>query len=113
MEIRFVDRSNQLTEALRERGERSLFFALSRFGEQVQHVTVYAEDVNGPRGGADKRCRMEAKLRRGGTVEIAQGGTSLGQCLSLAAGRLGGSVRRQLDRRQRFDRRSIRGLEMA
>lgn len=111
MEIRFVDRSQQLTAALRDRGERSLLFALSRFGDQLQHVTVYTDDVNGPRGGVDKRCLMRAKLRRKGTVEVVQAGSNLGHCLSLAASRLGRTVRRQIDARRQIDRRSIRRSE--
>jgi hypothetical protein len=111
MEIRFVDRSKQLTEANRERGERSLLFAVSRYGDEIQQITVYAEDVNGPRGGVDKRCVVRAKLRRGGSVEVRQDGTDFGQCLGLASSRLGRSVRRKLDVRRQFNRETVRRQE--
>lgn len=39
-------------------------FALGRFGHRVVSVTVRLSDVNGPRGGADKRCAVAVRLHR-------------------------------------------------
>ena len=108
MEVRFIDRSQQLTDAHRDSGERSLRFAMSRFGDEVRHITVTTHELNGPKGGIDKRCVIRAKLRRRGTVEVMQDARDFSACLTLAAGRLGRSVRRQLDRRKDFDRRTVR-----
>ncbi len=35
-------------------------FALDRFAERIRNVSLRFEDVNGPRGGVDKRCTVEA-----------------------------------------------------
>jgi len=48
----------QLTPALAEHAERRLQFALKHAADRVQHVTVRLADVNGPRGGVDKRCSV-------------------------------------------------------
>ena len=108
MQIKFVDRSKQLPDAVREHGEHVLRLTLSRFGEEIRQVTVLTEDVNGPRGGLDKRCVIRAKLRQRGTVEVTQAGTEFGPCIGNAARRLGRSVRRQFDLQNRFERQSIR-----
>lgn len=38
--------------------QRRLRFALSRFEVRIRRVRVTVEDVNGPKGGVDKRCTV-------------------------------------------------------
>ena len=40
-----------------------LFFALERFAARLTDIRVRVDDVNGPRGGTDKLCRIHARLR--------------------------------------------------
>ena len=46
-------------------------FALRRLTAMVPHAKVQFSDVNGPRGGVDKRCQVELKTDTAGTVVIA------------------------------------------
>lgn len=46
-------------------------FALRRLSAWVPHAKVQFSDVNGPRGGVDKRCQVELKTDTAGTVVIA------------------------------------------
>ena len=46
-------------------------FALRRLTTVVPHAKVQFSDVNGPRGGVDKRCQVELKTDSLGTVVIA------------------------------------------
>ena len=50
--------------------DRRLKFALGRFGSAIRQVTVRVADINGPRGGADKRCRITVALRGAGSDSI-------------------------------------------
>lgn len=111
MEFRFVDRTKQLTQSGRDQGISKLQFALSRFGDEIQHVTIISEDLNGPRGGTDKRCVLRAKLRRQGAVEVTQVGSEISECVGLGARRLGRSIRRTLDLRKQTPRSSVRRVE--
>jgi ribosome-associated translation inhibitor RaiA len=51
-----------LTEALRNHADRRLRSALTCCGQHIRRVTMRLSDVNGPRGGADKRCRLRVAL---------------------------------------------------
>ena len=68
MIIELRTRGFSLTPALRAYVERRLEFALDRHADRVARVRVVVSDVNGPRGGADKKCRVEMRLRGGASV---------------------------------------------
>ena len=46
-------------------------FALRRLTAMVPRAKVQFSDVNGPRGGVDKRCQVELSTEAAGTVVIA------------------------------------------
>jgi hypothetical protein len=110
MEIRTIDHTNRMNDHLRLSLERNLTFALSRFAEEIEHVTAKTEDINGPRGGVDKRCTLRAKTRRHGVIEVTQDCVSLGSGLARCARRLGQRVSRTIKQRRSFRRDSIRRL---
>lgn len=51
-----------ISVALREHVTRRLHFAVGRFGHRLERIVVRVVDVNGPKGGPDKRCRILARL---------------------------------------------------
>ena len=89
-----------LTGAQAERLDRRLSFALGRFGAEVESVQVSLADLNGPRGGIDKSCRMTARLTSGGRIHVQDVGGSLDALIDRSADRLGHSVSRELGRRR-------------
>ena len=56
---------------LRDLSVERVRFALRRLSTQVPRAKVQFSDVNGPRGGVDKRCQLELKTQAAGTVVIA------------------------------------------
>jgi len=100
-------RSKQLAvdEALRRHIERRLEFSLGRFAHRIMRVTVQLSDVNGPRGGEDKVCRIEVRLRPAGTVYVEDRDADLVVTVDRAADRTGRSVARALQRARELDRR--------
>lgn len=89
---------------------RLLKFSLSRFEGVVTRVKIRFFDVNGPKGGIDKRCRVSAKLRTGEQVVVSGEGVyyieALGNCLE----RLVRSIRRKISKRQSYPIRFKRRL---
>ena len=51
----------QHSPALAEHTTRKIHQHLSRFAHHVRRVDVRVSDVNGPRGGRDKRCLITAR----------------------------------------------------
>ena len=94
--------------AVRARVERRLEFALDRLGGRVSRVQVVLADLNGPRGGIDKRCLMVADVLRGGQLIIEQRADSWPGAVDAAAGRLAEAVRRRLAWQRRGRRRRSR-----
>jgi hypothetical protein len=70
MQIIFVARTTDGNQ-MRERATERMRFALRRLGTWVPHARVQFSDVNGPRGGLDKRCQVELSTEVAGTVVIA------------------------------------------
>jgi len=91
-----------LTDALREHVQRRLHFALSRFEGRVARVIVRLSDLNGPRGGADKNCRLQIRVHGLPDVIIEDVEADLYVAINRAADRAARTVERQL-RRARSD----------
>ena len=92
-----------LSPALRDHAERRLQFALGRYIAAIQRVRLHLVDVNGPRGGTDKRCIVVVGLRRAGEVVLEAVDTDLRVLIDRAADRTGRAVGRRLKREQRAD----------
>jgi ribosome-associated translation inhibitor RaiA len=62
--------------------------ALARFAERMTRVDVYVSDVNGQKGGVDKRCLLEARPR--GLKPVAAESTAAGpeEAVEDAVGKL-------------------------
>jgi ribosome-associated translation inhibitor RaiA len=54
----------------REAAVRRLRFVMRRLAWLVPRARVLLTDVNGPRGGVDKQCRVELKTANAGTVVV-------------------------------------------
>jgi ribosome-associated translation inhibitor RaiA len=100
MRIDISDRHCQVSEVRRAYIARRLQFALSRAEPHIIRVAVFLTDLNGPRGGPDKQCRMVANLRHGRKVVVADIDTDLRVVIDQTASRLGRSVMRELARRR-------------
>ena len=59
MRIEVRGKGVEVTTGLREFVGRRARFSLGRRSDQIERVQVWLEDVNGPKGGDDKRCRVK------------------------------------------------------
>ena len=110
MQVLFKSRHPQATE-LRDLTERRVRFVLRRLSWLVPRAEVQLSDVNGPRGGIDKRCQVELRTDGAGSMVVAcvanDWRTALDHALARAARflmrawRRGSETRRM---RQRFIR---------
>jgi ribosome-associated translation inhibitor RaiA len=91
-------RGFSLTPGLRSYVEQRLEFALDRHRERIARVRVTLGDVNGPKGGEDKSCRVELRLRGGLTVRATVVDADAYAACAAAAQRAGRALARALAR---------------
>lgn len=88
MQVLFKSRHPKATE-MRTLADHRVRFVLRRLGWLVPRVEVNLSDVNGPRGGIDKRCQVELRTDGAGSVVVASVAndwrTALDTALSRAA----------------------------
>ncbi len=65
MNVRIRWKAVTRSRAVEEHLARRLRFAIGRFADRVTAVRAWLEDVNGPRGGVDKRCAIEVDGKLG------------------------------------------------
>jgi CBS domain-containing protein len=79
---------------------RKLGMKLGKFAPAVERVSVRVHDVNGPRGGVDKNCRIKVVLSGLPSVVYQSRNASLNAAIDGALSGIGRSVRRSLQRRR-------------
>jgi len=90
--------------------ERRLRFSLTRRESQIRRISVRIFDVNGPRGGVDKCCRITAHLHPQETVVVEEINADLFAAIDRAAERVARTFTRKLKRKRdlRTSRESVR-----
>ncbi|HQR53449.1 MAG TPA: HPF/RaiA family ribosome-associated protein [Burkholderiales bacterium] len=105
MRIEIQARRFALTEGLRQHVIRRIEYALRSFRIWVDRVEVQVGDVNGPRGGADKFCRVMVRLPQLPALVVRDLGADLYAVISSAAERTGRTLGRRMAHRIRTKRR--------
>ena len=88
-------RGLRLTKTHWREVRRILTSALGRFEHRMRSVRVWLEDVNGPRGGVDNRCRIDIELRPRGIISVSASATDE----LVAAAKAANRARELVDRR--------------
>jgi len=100
MRLEIRRRGVRVTEKLRTYLKKRLRLALGRFARHINKIRVYLRDVNGPRGGLGKKCRMVVELPSRGRVIVVGVDTAVSGAIARTAGRAGFAVRRHVQRRR-------------
>ena len=100
MELSIKTHGLDLSDPLKVYTERRLQLSLSDFVAQLDGVEVRLADINGPRGGLDKRCAIKVILRRFGVVFARAAGHDVYSTVDHAATRIRSAVSRTLGRRR-------------
>jgi putative sigma-54 modulation protein len=79
---------------------RKLARRLGKFADSIERVSLRTEDVNGPRGGIDRVCRVKVVLRGLPSVVIEKRDAALNVAVALALDGVVRAVRKGLQRRR-------------
>jgi ribosomal subunit interface protein len=107
MQIDIQARNFPLTDALRSHVQRRLGFALSSRDDHILRIQVRLSDINGPRGGADKRCHIQVTISQLADVVIEDTELDIYTAIDRAADRASRTLDRRLSR-HRDNQRAIR-----
>lgn len=112
MQIIFESRDsvgNQMRDVSVER----VRFTFRRMSALVARAKVQFSDINGPRGGVDKRCQIELSTAAVGTVVIASLAQDWRTALERSLGRAVRVLKRGSQRKQKPKRGRDSRLELA
>ena len=98
MNIDVHSQNLDLSPELRHHAERSLTTALGRFESRIDRVRVGVTDVNGPKGGIDKVCRIQVKGDRGWEVIVTAEDADAFAVIDRAGARASQAVSRRIER---------------
>jgi len=103
MDVQIKAKGLPAAKTLRSHANHRIQAALGRFGHVVQSVTVRLSDINGPRGGADKLCRIVVQMKSRSFV-MEEIGADMRRVIDRLADRIHYRVSTQLARLVRIDR---------
>ncbi|TDG11829.1 hypothetical protein E2F43_15780 [Seongchinamella unica] len=100
----------EVTAAIEARIQQQVTRALNRFGEDVLAVDIFLSDVNGPRGGDDKKVLMRASLRGLPPISVSTAHRDIYVAIGRNAKRMQRAVRRALRKSKRIEPRRVLGF---
>ena len=101
MQIAIQTNGFEITEGLRVHVERRIRFAFDWADLVVNKVAVRLSDLNGPRGGEDKRCVIQVAVSGAPDVVIEDTQSDLYVAIDRAADRAGRSLARKVERQRK------------
>lgn len=87
-----------LTQAIQQHVLNRLSAAVGHIHDRIANARVRVNDLNGPRGGLDKRCQVHLSLVGRGTIVIEQIDCDLYAAIDKATARLRQTLHRRFDR---------------
>ena len=97
-------RNVSLTEALRSYVVKRINSSLTGNNDYIQRIVVRLSDVNGPKGGIDKRCHIQVVIPHQPDVVIDDVESNLYAAVDIAANRAGRTVSRHVAKYRRHNR---------
>ena len=92
----------ELSANLHEHIERCLDFRLNWARHDISRVVISLSDINGPRGGNDKRCQLRIPMSGMRDVVIDEVADDLQVAIARAVDRAARSLERRLYRQREF-----------
>ena len=84
--------------------QRTYEFAFDRFVHAIREVEVWCADINGPRGGIDKACRVQLRLYPRGMLMARSRGSSFVEAARDACEKVRAMLSKKLSKQRSFRR---------
>ena len=99
-----------LTDALYQYAREHIAAKLARHARSIQAVIIRFDDINGTKGGVDKRCRIEVLIRGRKPIVTQELDQDLRAAMDRAADRSEVAVTRAIERRRTTPRQRGRKI---
>jgi ribosome-associated translation inhibitor RaiA len=113
MRIWIKDKQKQIGSSATEHIMDKVEAAFSKFGQHVVSVDLIIEDVNGPRGGIDKKCQLLVNIRGMKSVVVSTKKASASRAIAKAIAKAKRTTNRKLKRRSMRSARRQPSLALA
>jgi hypothetical protein len=92
----------QQKDEVASRIRKAYDLAFDRFSHAIRNVDIGLTDVNGPRGGVDKVCRVQLRIEPRGAIVVRSSGANCLQAAKGAFEKVKGTLSRALQKRRRL-----------
>ena len=100
----------ELSQAIHTFAHDKVESAFARFGDDVTSVDFFFSDINGPKGGPDKRAVIRVQLRNRRQVTVESLHHDLYIAINKASSKARRVVRRKLSKLRKVQKLSLRDL---
>lgn len=107
MQIEIQARDIRLTRSIHQFIQRRIHFAFARFHQHIQRISVRLSDINGPKGGRDKRCQFLIEIPNKRDIFVKAQAHRVEAAIAKAAARSSLALSRELARNQRLHKRYL------
>jgi putative sigma-54 modulation protein len=101
MELTITDLKMELSTENLSHIQKKILSMFSKFCERVQVIKVTIDDVNGPKGGKDKHCRVVIYSKGMPDIVITDNQTSVMSAVNIALSRARLSFLKKVKRKQK------------
>ena len=108
MKVRIQQGNTEVSPGTMEAALEKVHFALGRLNHRIYTLQIRLEDVNGPKGGRDKRCVLEADLVHRGGLVVEGSDEDILAAVTRAARRLTRRVANEFERSRDLRRLGFR-----
>jgi putative sigma-54 modulation protein len=98
MNIEVKQKHVEIQDSVVDNIHRHIEADLERFDHMIKRVCVQIADINGPRGGEDKLCRIQVYLKHASAVIVEDRGSSVFTVVCRAIDRVNMAVSRSTAR---------------
>jgi ribosome-associated translation inhibitor RaiA len=99
MQITINDKQKNLGPHASTKAKDKISSSFSKFGLNIISVEMTVEDINGPRGGVDKECRVIVKLRKMEDVVATVKEETFSKAIARSINRAERAIARKIQRR--------------
>ncbi|MEM9411966.1 MAG: hypothetical protein AAGA30_12680 [Planctomycetota bacterium] len=99
MNILVNDKQKLLSQSATFRAKSKAAAVFAKYDDMVQSVVISIKDINGPKGGIDKECKILVNLKKLNDISVSIKTESLSKAIPFSLNRAARTLGRMLDRR--------------